>query len=165
MAGDGKQSAVQNRRGAIHFKSMEPEAVRSRVTVKAEPLDPGALLAEVGDPSAGAVVLFVGTARDHSQGKTGVTHLEYEAYPGVVIEKIKEVVAIAASKWDLIGVVVEHRVGEVSVGQPSVAVAVSAAHRDAAFEAGRFLIDELKARAPIWKKEHWPGGGEWVQGA
>jgi molybdopterin synthase catalytic subunit len=74
-------------------------------------------------------------------------------------------VSEAIDKWDLVAVAVEHRVGEVVVGQPSVAVAVSSAHRDAAFEAGRFLIDELKARAPIWKKEHWPGGREWVQGA
>ena len=133
--------------------------------MKAEPLDPSALLAEVAEPSAGAIVLFVGTARDHSHGKTGVTHLEYEAYPGVVVEKIDELVSAAIHKWALVAVVVEHRVGEVPVGQPSVAVAVSSAHRDAAFEAGRFLIDELKARAPIWKKEHWPGGGEWVEGA
>jgi len=144
---------------------MESGRVRSRVAVKAEPLDPGALLTEVGDHSAGAVVLFLGTARDHSEGRTGVTHLEYEAYPGVAVEKIEELVAAAADKWDLIAVAIEHRVGDVVVGQPSVAVAVSAAHRDAAFEAGRFLIDELKARAPIWKKEHWPGGGEWVKGA
>ena len=144
---------------------MEPQGVRSRVAINPDHIDPGALLAEVGDPSAGAVVLFLGTARDHSEGRTGVTHLEYEAYPGVVIEKIEELVLIALGKWDLVAVVVEHRVGEVMVGQPSVAVAVSAAHRDAAFEAGRFLIDELKEKAPIWKKEHWPGGGEWVQGA
>lgn len=110
-------------------------------------------------------MLFLGTARDHSEDKTGVTHLEYEAYPGVVVEKIEELVAVAADKWDLVAVAIEHRVGDVAVGQPSVAVAVSAAHRDAAFEASRFLIDELKAKAPIWKKEHWPGGGEWVKGA
>lgn len=144
---------------------MEVSGIRSRVAISADPIDVTALLAEVGDPSAGAVVLFLGTARDHSEGKTGVTHLEYEAYPGVVVEKIEELVALAADKWDLVAVAIEHRVGEVAVGQPSVAVAVSAAHRDAAFEAGRFLIDELKARAPIWKKEHWPGGGGWVKGA
>ncbi len=144
---------------------MEVSGIRSRVAISAESIDVTALLAEVGDPSAGAVVLFLGTARDHSEDKTGVTHLEYEAYPGVVVEKIEELVAVAADKWDLVAVAIEHRVGDVAVGQPSVAVAVSAAHRDAAFEASRFLIDELKAKAPIWKKEHWPGGGEWVKGA
>ena len=144
---------------------MEGPAVRKRVAIVFEALDPTALLTEVGDPSAGAVVLFLGTARNHSEGKTGVTHLEYEAYNGVVVDKFEELVAEAAGKWELIAVVIEHRVGEVTVGQASVAVAVSAVHRDAAFEAGRFLIDELKARAPIWKKEHWPGGGDWVVGA
>ena len=156
---------MSSARLAIHSEFMEPGAVRRRVAVKSQPLDPGGLLVEVGDPSAGAVVLFLGTARDHSEGRIGVTHLEYEAYPGVVVEKIEDLVAVALGKWDLVAVVVEHRVGEVAVGQPSVAVAVSSAHRDAAFEAGRFLIDELKDKAPIWKKEHWPGGAEWVQGA
>ena len=144
---------------------MERAAVRRRVAIVSEALDPTALLTEVGDPSAGAVVLFLGTARNHSEGKTGVTHLEYEAYAGVVVDKIEELVTEAGDKWELVAVAIEHRVGEVFVGQASVAVAVSAVHRDAAFEAGRFLIDELKIRAPIWKKEHWPGGGEWVAGA
>ena len=144
---------------------MEPRTVRSRVDIKPDPIDPSALLTEVGDPSAGAVVLFLGTARDHSEGKTGVTHLEYEAYSEVVVGRIEELVSLAADKWELVAIAVEHRIGTVSIGQPSVAVAVAAVHRDAAFEAGRFLIDELKARAPIWKKEHWPGGSEWVEGA
>ena len=144
---------------------MDPRTVRSRVDIRPDAIDPSALLAEVGDPSAGAVVLFLGTARNHSEGKTGVTHLEYEAYPEVAVGRIEELVSVAGEKWELVAVAVEHRTGTVSIGQPSVGVAVSAVHRDAAFEAGRFLIDELKARAPIWKKEHWPGGSEWVQGA
>ena len=95
----------------------------------------------------------------------GLTHLEYEAYPEVVVERIEELVSQAADKWELVAVAIEHRIGMVAIGQTSVGVAVAAVHRDAAFEAGRFLIDELKARAPIWKKEHWPGGAEWVEGA
>ena len=144
---------------------MEPRTVRSRVDIEPDEIDPSALLAEVGDPSAGAVVLFLGTARNHSEGKTGVTHLEYEAYSEVIVGRIEELVSLAGDKWELVAVAVEHRVGTVTIGQASVAVAVAAVHRDAAFEAGRFLIDELKARAPIWKKEHWPGGSEWVEGA
>ena len=136
-----------------------------RVAVKAEPLDPELLLAEVSDPAVGAIVLFLGTARDHSKGKSDISYLEYEAYPELVEAKIAEVVAEACRLWPIHAVAVEHRVGEVQVGQPSVAVAVSAAHRDAAFSAGRYLIDELKSRAPIWKKEHWPGGADWVEGA
>lgn len=144
---------------------MESGHVRTRVAVKVEPLDPASLLGEVSDPAAGAIVLFLGTARDHSEGKSEITHLEYEAYPEQVEAKIKEVVAEACRQWPLCAIAVEHRVGDVKVGEPSVAVAVSAGHRDSAFVAGRFLIDQLKARAPIWKKEHWSGGAEWVRGA
>ncbi len=144
---------------------MEPWQVSTRVKVKEEPIDATALLEEVGSPRAGAVVLFLGTARDHSDGKSGITSLEYEAYPEMVEAKIEEVVAEVLGRWKLVAVAVEHRVGSVPIGDVAVAVAVSAGHRDEAFAAGRCLIDELKARAPIWKKEHWPGGGEWVQGA
>jgi molybdopterin synthase catalytic subunit len=136
-----------------------------RVSICPEKLDPARLLTEVGDSTAGAVVLFLGTARDHSEGKQGITHLEYEAYPELVEEKIAEVAIEACERWPVVRLAVEHRVGDVAVGQPSVAVAVSCPHRDDAFAAGRFVIDELKKRAPIWKKEHWPGGGDWVEGA
>jgi molybdopterin synthase catalytic subunit len=144
---------------------MEPRPVSVRIAIKPDLIEPALLLEEVGSPQAGAVVLFLGTARDHSPGKTGISHLEYEAYPETVEAKIREVVEEAVARWDLVAVAVEHRVGEVAVGSPSVAVAVAAGHRAEAFAAGQYLIDELKARAPIWKKEHWPGGGEWVHGA
>lgn len=136
-----------------------------RVAIRPEPLQPGRLLDEVSNPQAGAVVLFLGTVRDHSPGKEGITHLEYEAYSEVVENKIAEIADEAVSRWPLLRLVVEHRTGNVAVGEPSVAVVASSAHRQDAFSAGRYVIDELKGRAPIWKKEHWPGGGEWVQGA
>lgn len=134
-----------------------------RIRVGPDSIDPGALAAEVTEPACGAVVVFLGTVRDHSDGKTGVTHLEYEAYDDVVTGKIAEIVAAARRRWDVVGVVVEHRTGSLAVGEVSVGVAVGSAHRAEAFEAGRFLIDDLKAQAPIWKKEHWPGGAEWVR--
>lgn len=109
--------------------------------------------------------MFLGTVRDHSPGKTGITHLEYEAYREHVEEMIAAIVAEADRRWGLDAVAVEHRVGTVRVGEPSVGVAVACAHRAEAFEAARYIIDELKHRAPIWKKEHWPGGSEWVEGA
>ncbi len=121
------------------------------------------MLAHVADPSCGAVVLFLGTVRDHSPGIDRVTHLEYEAYGGVVEEKIAEVVAEARARWPVRRIAAVHRVGKLQIGETSVAVAASSPHRTDAFEAGRYLIDELKARAPIWKKEHWPGGAEWVR--
>lgn len=133
------------------------------VAVSSDPVDPAAVVAAVSAPDAGAVVLFVGTVRDHSPGRTGVTHLEYEAYDEQVIDKIVEVVTEVREKWPVTRVAAIHRVGELGVGEISVAVAVSSPHRADAFPAGRFLIDEIKARAPIWKKEHWPGGAEWVR--
>lgn len=136
-----------------------------RVALRAEPLDPGALVAEVGRADSGATALFVGTARDHSDGKTGVTHLEYQAYGEHVEPKLREICFEAAARWPILAMAVEHRVGDVRVGEASVAVAVSTGHRGEAFEAARFVIDELKQRAPIWKREHWPGGAEWVEGA
>lgn len=139
--------------------------LQSRIALSDQPLQPARLLAEVANPAAGATVLFLGTVRDHSPGKHDVTKLEYEAYEEEVGNKIGDVVDRAAAKWPLIAVAIEHRVGTVALGEPSVAVAVSSAHRRDAFEAAHFLIDELKAGAPIWKKEHWPGGAEWVEDA
>jgi molybdopterin synthase catalytic subunit len=110
-------------------------------------------------------VLFLGTVRDHSPGKDGVTHLDYEVYVEQVEPKIREIIDEAAGRWPILSAVVEHRSGRVELGEASVAVAVSTAHRADAFAAAEFVIDELKTRAPIWKKEHWPGGAEWSPGS
>jgi molybdopterin synthase catalytic subunit len=137
---------------------------RDLIAVSPEPIDPAGLVEFVSDPTAGAAVLFLGTVRDHSPGRTGITHLEYEAYGEVVEAKIAEVVSEVRERWpEVVGVAAVHRTGSLGVGEASVGVAVSSPHRADAFPAGRYLIDELKARAPIWKKEHWPGGAEWVQ--
>jgi molybdopterin synthase catalytic subunit len=133
------------------------------IAVSQDSVDPSAVVAAVSAPEAGAVVLFVGTVRDQSPGRTGVTHLEYESYDEQVIDKIAEVVAEVRERWPVRKVAAIHRIGELGVGEISIAVAVSSPHRSDAFEAGRYLIDEVKARAPIWKKEHWPGGAEWVR--
>ena len=136
-----------------------------RVTVGEEPIDGGGLLDEVGRNDSGATVLFLGTVRDHSDGKEGVTHLEYEVFVERVEPKIREIVDEAATRWPILSAIVEHRSGRVELREASVAVAVSCAHRSDAFEAARFVIDELKGRAPIWKKEFWPGGAEWSPGS
>ncbi len=133
------------------------------IAVSPDPVDPSMVVAAVSAPEAGAVVLFVGTVRNHSPGRTGVTHLEYESYDEQVVDKIAEVVTEVRDRWPVRKVAAIHRVGELGVGEISIAVAVSSPHRADAFEAGRYLIDEVKARAPIWKKEHWPGGAEWVR--
>ncbi len=144
---------------------MNETQLRTRVAISADPLDPAAAYVEVADERAGASVLFTGMVRNHAPGKTDVTHLEYEAYAEQVVPKIESVVTEARGRWDILHVVVEHRTGSVDVGGTSVVVAVSSAHRGDSFEAARYIIDELKHRVPIWKKEHWPGGAEWVQGA
>jgi molybdopterin synthase catalytic subunit len=136
-----------------------------RVTVGSQPIDPARLVDEVGRPDSGATVLFLGTVRDHSENKTGVTHLEYEVFAERVEPKIEEIVAEATDRWPILGVAVEHRSGRVDLTDASVGVAVSSAHRADAFEAARFIIDQLKTRAPIWKKEFWPDGAEWSQGS
>lgn len=136
-----------------------------RVSVGDDRIDSGTLVAEVGRPDSGATVLFLGTVRDHSEGKTDVSHLDYEVYAEMVEPKITEIVQEAAGKWPVLSAAVEHRSGTVLLGEASVAVAVSSAHRADAFEAARFIIDELKTRAPIWKKEFWPGGAEWSRGS
>jgi molybdopterin synthase catalytic subunit len=126
------------------------------------PIDPAALVAHVSRADAGAVVVFLGTVRDHSEGREGVTALDYEAYEGAAEAEMERVVSEARGRWDLGTVALAHRVGRLVVGEVSVGVAVSSAHRPEAFEAARFMIDELKAGVPIWKKEHWADGSEWV---
>jgi molybdopterin synthase catalytic subunit len=144
---------------------MEQPGQQIRVSVGEGPIDAAGLVAEVARPDSGATVLFLGTVRDHSGLAENVTHLEYEVYAGVVESSIREIVDEAIAKWPVLSVAVEHRSGVVGLGEASVAVAVATGHRGDAFEAARFIIDELKTRAPIWKKEHWPGGAEWSQGS
>ncbi|MEZ5174610.1 MAG: molybdenum cofactor biosynthesis protein MoaE [Acidimicrobiia bacterium] len=133
------------------------------VDVTPDPIDAASILEFVTDPASGATVLFAGTVRDHSHGREGVTHLQYEAYDEVVVDKMREIVELAVHRWPVIRIAAVHRTGSLTVGEPAVMVAVSTAHRADAFPAGQFVIDELKRSVPIWKKEHWPGGAEWVR--
>jgi molybdopterin synthase catalytic subunit len=132
------------------------------VTVSEAAIDAEALIAAVSDPGAGAVVLFLGTVRDHSPGRRNVTGLEYEAYREVVEAHISATMARVREQHPFLRAAAAHRVGTLAVGETSVGVAVSAEHRPEAFAAAHRIIDELKASAPIWKKEHWEGGAEWV---
>ncbi len=116
----------------------------------------------VVQPTCGAVVVFTGTARDHSVGREGVTRLEYEAYEEQVVPRLDELAEAARSRWPAIGrIVLLHRIGKVPLTEAAVVVAVSAPHRAEAFEAARFGIDTLKATVPIWKKEDWSEGSSW----
>lgn len=127
-----------------------------------EPIDTTSLLAEVGSPEAGAVVLFLGVTRAITDGRETAS-LDYECYPQMAEQKLAELEAEARRRWPLTGCAIVHRVGHLDIGEASVAVAVSAPHRREAFEAGQWLIDTLKAVVPIWKRENWADGTtEWV---
>ena len=134
---------------------MSTSTAHSRVV--AEPLSMERLLLLVGRPSAGAIVTFQGTTRD-------VERLEYEAYREMAEEGIAAIVADAIARHGLEAAAAEHRVGSVARGEASVAVAVSAAHREEAFAGAREIIDRIKAEVPIWKKEIEEGEGRWVEG-
>ena len=113
-------------------------------------------------PDCGAVVLFSGTVRDHADGRSDVTHLDYEAYDEMVVPKLQEIVAETRARWNDIGrIALVHRVGRLELGESSVVAAVSAPHRPEAFAAARFAIDALKVSVPVWKRENWGGGSDW----
>jgi molybdopterin synthase catalytic subunit len=124
-------------------------------------LNEPAVTAAVSSPDAGGVVTFVGRVRDHARGRR-VVALEYEAYPEMAQEVFENIAAEAKDRFAVREIAVHHRCGRLSVGDLAVVIAVSAAHRDAAFDACRYVIDQLKMRAPIWKKEFSPDGSMWV---
>lgn len=125
------------------------------------PIDPAVVNAAVADPGAGAVVTFIGTTRDHNDGRR-VLRLEYEAYPEMALAEMRKIGETAAQRWPIMRIAIVHRIGVVPVGDASVVIAVSAGHRRAAFEACHFAIDRLKEVVPIWKKEHFEGGEIWI---
>jgi molybdopterin synthase catalytic subunit len=126
-----------------------------------EHIDLNEAYANLRMPDAGAVNLFVGTVRNHSKGKE-VIHLDFEAYEAMALQQMQHVANAAQSKWPLSKLVMIHAVGAKEPGEPVVVVGVSSAHREASFEACRFLIDELKKTVPIWKKEFYEDNSVWV---
>ncbi len=127
-----------------------------------QPLDEPAVTAAVSSPDAGGVVTFVGRVRDNARGRQ-VVALEYEAYPEMAQEVFEKIATEAKERFSVREIAVHHRCGRLSIGEPAVVIAVSAAHRGAAFDACRYVIDQLKLRAPIWKKEFGPDGSIWVE--
>ena len=126
-----------------------------------EPIDAGALLSSVQSPERGGVACFLGTVRNHHRGRE-VLRLEYSAYEPMAEAECARIVTEAEARWD-VAVALRHRVGELEVGDTAVAIAAASAHRDDAFLACRYVIEELKRRAPIWKKEYYVDGSvEWV---
>ena len=126
-----------------------------------EPLSLEAVAAEVASDDAGAIATFVGTTRAHSRGRE-VIRLEYEAYEGMAEAEMERIAGLLRERHDVLNVAIHHRVGPVEIGETSVVIAVAAAHRAAAFDACREAIDTLKQTVPLWKKELYVGGEEWI---
>jgi molybdopterin converting factor subunit 1 len=129
--------------------------------LSAEPLSLDAVVSEVRRDEAGAIATFTGTTRNRSRGRE-VLYLDYEAYEGMAEETMRELAAELKRRYDLLEVAVHHRVGRVDIGEPSVMIAVSAAHRGDALAACKDAIDTLKRTVPLWKKEVYEGGEEWI---
>jgi MoaE-MoaD fusion protein len=125
------------------------------------PIEVDAVSAEAADHRAGAVATFQGTVRSQSRGRT-VLALEYEAYSGMAEKVMAEIADEVSSRYELCAVAITHRLGRVEIGETSVAIAVSAPHRQDALAACRDIIDALKERVPLWKKELYEGGEEWI---
>lgn len=133
-----------------------------RAAIVLTPLDPSAVLAEVAGVANGASILFVGTVRDVNDGRA-VSGIEYTTYETMAVRELEAIVAEAASRFGTTDVVVEHRVGRLGLGEASVVIAVAHPHRAQAYDASRFIIEELKRRVPIWKREEYVDGTRaWV---
>jgi molybdopterin synthase catalytic subunit len=132
-----------------------------RCTLSDAPLDAGQVVARVAGPDAGGIVTFVGVVRDASRGRA-IRHLEYEAYPGMAEREMEKIAAEAATRWPGARVAIAHRIGHLAIGEIAVVIAAAAPHRADAFTACRAMIDRLKERVPIWKKEIGESGEVWV---
>ena len=134
------------------------------VRLQAEAIPLEQLSEEARSDADGAVLLFVGTVRNHNKGRK-VLYLEYEAYPEMAVAEMQKIEQEALTRFAVSRVVLVHRTGRLEIGEASVVVAVASAHRADALDACRFVIDTLKARVPIWKKEVFEGGEVWIEGA
>ncbi len=129
-----------------------------------ESIDPGAVLARVGRPGDGAVAFFAGVVRNENEGRA-VSGMEYEGYDEMAREELAAIVAEAAERAGGGRIAAVHRLGSLAVGEVSVAIAVSAPHRAEAFDAARYIIEQIKKRLPVWKREHYlDRDAEWLEG-
>ena len=132
------------------------------IQITQDSIDAAQLLEAVRSPRAGAELLFVGTTREIT-GERRTTSLVYECYEAMALREMQQLAEKAKDQWPLCGCAIVHRIGQVGISEASVMIAVSSPHRADAFAAGRWLIDTLKERVPIWKQENWADGtSEWV---
>lgn len=135
----------------------------NKFRISSTAVDPAALKKELFDPRAGGFVSFEGWVRNKNEGKD-VTHLEYQAYGALAVKEGEKIIAEALKKFEVVDALVEHRVGDLQIGEIAVVVHVTSIHRGPAFDACEYIIDELKFRVPIWKKEHYTDGNTgWIE--
>lgn len=145
---------------------LPPPSAADWIALCSDPLPVSEALGWATVPSAGAVVCFLGTVRDHAEGRSGVRGMTYEAYQDQAERVLHEIAAEVRRRWPVVErLALLHRTGALALTETSVAVVASAPHRGDAFEAARFGIDTLKETAPIWKREHWEGGSDWARAA
>lgn len=131
------------------------------IKISSTALDVPACIDKVAAEECGGINVFIGAVRDATAGKR-VVQLEYEAYESMALKEMKKIASAALKKWPIKKIVIHHRTGVLQIGEAAVVIAVSAPHRDAAFQACRFAIDTLKESVPIWKKEVFEDGDVWV---
>ena len=131
------------------------------IHITSDPLEPNSVTEIVRNNSNGAVITFLGTTRDSTDGKN-VNYLEYEAYQPMAQNKIQQIFDEVKERWEIEDLAISHRLGKVEIGEISMVVAISSPHRKQAFEAGQYSIDRIKEIVPIWKKEFFDNGEEWV---
>jgi len=133
----------------------------THIEISDKPLNIQSCINWVMSPQSGGIDVFIGTVRDSTKGKP-VIRLEFEAYEPMALKEMEKIAAEAFEKWSVQKLLIHHRTGILEVGEVPVIIAVSCAHRDAAFEACRYVIDMLKQTVPIWKKEIFEDGGVWL---
>jgi MoaE-MoaD fusion protein len=140
-----------------------PEEVRKEVQIVREPIDTVAVVERLQQPADGAAVIFDGIVRDNTRGRRTL-YLEYEAYEAMALKQMESLVDEARARFGVRGASIVHRLGRLQIGETSVLIVVASAHRGAAFEACRWIIDTLKKTVPIWKKEYFEDGAVWADG-
>lgn len=141
---------------------VNPASNMPLIGIRTSSLSVDEALDAVADPAAGAVAVFIGTVRDHDGGREGVTALSYSAHPSAV-DGLQQIAEVVQAQQGVCGVAAMHRVGDLAIGDRAVVCAVSAEHRAQAFDGARQLIEECKAKVPIWKQQHFlEGGHTWV---
>lgn len=142
---------------------LPPVAGGDHFAITEEPIDEAALRRAVEDPGAGAVLTFLGVTRNQT-GERRVEYLDYEAYPELAARRMQELGDEIRARWPSVkGVAIIHRVGRLEIGEASIGIAIATPHRADAFAACRYAIDRAKEQLPIWKKEVWEGGEEWIE--